>query len=110
MGRTRATVTAAARASRSTRPPLARSSRRAEWDLMDPPHRCAAEGSARSLSVVPDLSSAVSQWRRTGVFEDVLQRLTEDLRDRGKLDLTEGFIDASFSSAKKGAPKSGPPN
>src|SRR3954471_3295768 len=60
MGRTRATVTAAARASRSTRPPLARSSRRAEWDLMDPPHRCAVEGSARSLSVVPDLSSAVS--------------------------------------------------
>src|SRR5438552_6322614 len=50
------------------------------------------------------------QWRRTGVFEDVLQRLAEDLRDRGKLDLTEGFIDASFSSAKKGAPKSGPPN
>src|SRR5947207_13557354 len=50
------------------------------------------------------------QWRRTGVFEDVLQRLAENLRDRGKLDLTEGFIDASFSSAKKGAPKSGPPN
>ncbi len=49
-------------------------------------------------------------WRRTGVFERVLQRLAEDLRDRGKLDLTEGFIDASFSAAKKGAPKSAPPN
>ena len=49
-------------------------------------------------------------WRRTGVFEAVLQRLAEDLRDRGKLDLTEGFIDASFSPAKKGARKSGPPN
>jgi transposase len=43
-------------------------------------------------------------WQRTGVYEAVLQRLAEDLRDRGQLDLTEGFIDASFSSAKKGAP------
>src|SRR5688572_28459324 len=41
------------------------------------------------------------QWRRTGLLRDVLQRLAEDLRDRGKLDLSEGFIDASFSSAKK---------
>ena len=30
-------------------------------------------------------------------------KLAEDLRDRGKLDLSEAFIDASFSSAKKGA-------
>src|SRR6185295_1609865 len=43
-------------------------------------------------------------WQRTGVLERVLQGLAEDLRDRGKLDLSEGFIDASFSSAKKGAP------
>jgi transposase len=43
-------------------------------------------------------------WRRTGLLRDVLQRLAEDLRDRGQLDLSEGFIDASFSSAKKGAP------
>jgi transposase len=49
-------------------------------------------------------------WQRTGVFEDVLRRLAEDLRDRGKLDLTEGFIDATFSPAKKGALKSVPPN
>jgi hypothetical protein len=27
----------------------------------------------------------------------------EDLRDRGRIDLSETFIDASFSSAKKGA-------
>ena len=43
------------------------------------------------------------QWRRRGVFDEVLTRLAEDLRRRGKLDLTEGFVDASFSSAKKGA-------
>src|ERR1700740_3243261 len=43
-------------------------------------------------------------WQRTGVLRRVLTRLAEDLRDRGKLDLSEAFIDASFSSAKKGAP------
>ena len=42
-------------------------------------------------------------WQRAGVLRDVLTRLAEDLRDRGKLDLSEAFIDASFSSAKKGA-------
>src|SRR5438034_2113607 len=42
-------------------------------------------------------------WQRTGLLREVLQCLAEDLRDRGKLDLSETFIDASFSSAKKGA-------
>ena len=43
------------------------------------------------------------QWRREGTLTGVLTRLAEDLRDRGKIDLSETFIDASFSSAKKGA-------
>src|SRR5215831_20346060 len=43
------------------------------------------------------------QWRRSGLLERILQRLSEDLRDRGKLDLTEGFIEATFTAAKKGA-------
>jgi len=43
------------------------------------------------------------QWRRDGLLTNVLTRLAEDLRDRGKLDLSETFIDATFSSAKKGA-------
>jgi hypothetical protein len=33
----------------------------------------------------------------------LLHVLADDLRVRGKLDLSETFIDASFSSAKKGA-------
>jgi transposase len=49
-------------------------------------------------------------WQRTGVYEAVLQRLAEDLRDRGQLDLTEGFIDASFSAAKKGGIVWAPPS
>jgi len=43
------------------------------------------------------------QWQRSGLLTALLQKLAEDLRDRGKLDLSEAFIDASFSSAKKGA-------
>lgn len=42
-------------------------------------------------------------WQRSGLLSGVLQKLAEDLRDRGKIDLSETFIDASFSSAKKGA-------
>src|SRR5580658_11311403 len=42
-------------------------------------------------------------WQRSGVLLKLLQKLAEDLRDRGKLDLSEAFVDASFSSAKKGA-------
>jgi transposase len=43
------------------------------------------------------------QWRRDGTLTRLLIALAEDLRDRGKIDLSETFIDASFSSAKKGA-------
>jgi transposase len=42
-------------------------------------------------------------WQRSGLLTRLLQKLAEDLRDRGKIDLSETFIDASFSSAKKGA-------
>jgi transposase len=42
-------------------------------------------------------------WQRSGLLIRLLQKLAEDLRDRGKLDLSESFIDASFSGAKKGA-------
>jgi hypothetical protein len=37
------------------------------------------------------------------VFDAVLLALAEDLRERGKLDLQEAFIDGTFAPAKKGA-------
>jgi hypothetical protein len=40
-------------------------------------------------------------------MERILEFVATDLRDRGKLDLTETYIDGTFSSAKKGALKSG---
>ena len=47
--------------------------------------------------------AAFSSGSVLGCSLRLLQKLAEDLRDRGKLDLSEAFIDASFSSAKKGA-------
>ena len=43
------------------------------------------------------------QWVRDGRLEGILWALTEDLVERGKLELGESFIDASFVEAKKGA-------
>jgi Putative transposase of IS4/5 family (DUF4096) len=42
----------------------------------------------------------LQQWRKNGVFRDLLTCLAEDLRLRGKIDLTEGFIDASFAQTR----------
>jgi len=43
------------------------------------------------------------QWQRGGVLDGILWALAEDLLARGQLGLEEGFIDASFMGAKKGA-------
>lgn len=50
------------------------------------------------------------QWVADGTLKKILARLVEHLRDRGKIDLTETFIDATFVEAKKGALASARPN
>jgi transposase len=42
-------------------------------------------------------------WVRDGTYERILGALARDLRDLGKLDLSECFIDGSFVVEKKGA-------
>ncbi len=42
-------------------------------------------------------------WCRSGVFERILETLAQDLEERGRLDLSECFIDGTFVPAKKGA-------
>ena len=42
------------------------------------------------------------KWAESGVFKMLLHRLAIDLNARGKIDLSEAFIDGSFASAKKG--------
>lgn len=42
------------------------------------------------------------QWVRSGTWNKVLWYIAKDLKDRGKIDITECFIDGTFASAKKG--------
>ena len=50
------------------------------------------------------------QWERSGTMVRILQALAEDLRDRGKIDLSECFIDGTFIPAKKGVWMLGKPS
>lgn len=50
------------------------------------------------------------EWVRDGRLKRVLETLAEDLLSRGKLDLSECFVDGTFASAKKGASKSAKPS
>ena len=43
------------------------------------------------------------RWVDEGTLHRVLTAIAEDLRDRGKVDLTEAFIDGSHAGAKRGA-------
>lgn len=45
------------------------------------------------------------EWVKDGKLKKVLETLAQDLLERGKLDLSETFIDGTFVSAKKGASK-----
>ena len=49
------------------------------------------------------------KWVELDIFDKVIRALVEDLRERGKIDLTETFIDATFVEAKKGVKKSAKP-
>jgi transposase len=57
----------------------------------------------REYPPYPTCHRRFQQWVREGRLERILRALAEDLLARGALDLEEAFIDASFSSAKKGA-------
>jgi hypothetical protein len=50
------------------------------------------------------------QWVWEGKLEDILRVLAEELHARGKLQLEEAFTDASFTGARKGASRWGPPS
>jgi transposase len=49
-------------------------------------------------------------WVHNGKLEQVLKLLARHLHERGKLDLDEAFVDATFASAKKGASPLARPN
>ena len=89
---------------RRSRSALARYASRAERCSLGLAHGCSLARSAGPLSPPSQTCHRrFQQWQRDGTLDRLLHALAEDLRARGKLDLSETFIDASFSSAKKGA-------
>ena len=46
------------------------------------------------------------QWVRSGRLEAALKVLARHLHERGKLNLKEAFVAATFASAKKGVSRS----
>jgi len=50
------------------------------------------------------------EWNRSGVIARILKALADDLVERGVLDLSECFVDATFAPAKRGAPASDLPS
>src|SRR5690606_17765246 len=69
-------------------------------------NRCALERHAGPVSSNATCHRRFQEWSQSGVFEKVLQVLARDLEQRGGIDLSEGFIDGTFTAAKKGAPAS----
>ena len=43
------------------------------------------------------------KWTEEGVWDAILEALATDLKRRGKVDLTEAFVDGTHAGAKKGA-------
>jgi transposase len=42
-------------------------------------------------------------WEQDGVIDNILEKISHELFERGVLDLSESFIDGTFAPAKKGA-------
>jgi len=47
----------------------------------------------------------LQKWEREDVLDRILAALARDLHERGKIDLTEAFIDGTHAGAKRGALK-----
>ena len=91
-------------ADRWARPAVARHACGAERCVLGFAHGRSLARSARlAIRPIKPVIDASNSGSAPGCSTRLLQTLAEDLRDRGKLDLSESFIDASFSSAKKGA-------
>lgn len=70
---------------------------------MDTAHRSLLARPSRPIpTVYQTCHRRFQQWVRSGVFKQVLEALATDLKERGRLDLSECYIDGTFIVAKKG--------
>ena len=82
---------------------MAGSTGRAERDLVGPAHRSAVGLSSETVPALPGVPRPFQKWEREGLLDRILAALAEDLRERGKVDLSEAFIDGTHAGAKRGS-------
>lgn len=73
-----------------------------EWGVVDLAHRSPLEGLTRSLSTLSNLSPGFSEMAEGWSFRSDFTGAGRGSSAAGKLDLSEGAIDACFAGAKKG--------
>jgi hypothetical protein len=73
-----------------------------ERQPVDPAHRRPVALVAGGVAAVPACHRRFQRWVRDGTLERLLETVARDRKARGKLDLSESFIDGTFIVAKKG--------
>ena len=73
----------------------------AQWNLVGFGHGGTVARVAKEISAVRDLPSSLPAMGAEDKLERILRVLAEELHSRGKLEVEEAFIDASFTGAKK---------
>src|SRR2546426_6644116 len=91
-------------------PALAGDASGTQRDFMDLRHRAQWRELPKKYPPYQTCHRRFQHWVREGKLERILRVLAEELQARGRLQLEEAFIDASFTGVKKGASQSGPPN
>jgi hypothetical protein len=81
---------------RPERPKTKGSSRSHDRDVMDFTNRRIMEGFAAKVSTIPNMPQAVPAMGEKGTFRLLAQELTQDLYERGGIDIREALIDGTF--------------
>ena len=96
--------------SRQTRTSVERSAYGIQWCALDSRTGAPWQDLPERYGPHQTVHRRFQSWVRTGVLEQVLLAVAQDLKDRGGLDLSECFIDGTFAPAKKGGAASGKQN
>jgi hypothetical protein len=82
----------------------------AQWNLVGFGHGAQGRELPKKYPPYRTCHRRFQQWVREDKLERILRVLAAELRTRGKLEVEEAFIDASFTGAKKGASRSSLPS
>jgi hypothetical protein len=57
----------------------------------------------KTIRLIRPVIAGFSRWVEESVFDRIIEAQARDLQERGGIDMSECFIDGTFSLAKKGA-------